>query len=220
MKLLLLDSPEILELVAHWLAQKENHQWLDFGNGRQIVTPALLRIMAQRPTHFMRAYTSNRDDIPIGICGLSSVDLNFRTATLWGAQGDKLFRNRGLGTLAAAKVLTLAFRDLGLHTINTWVVEGNPSIRLVQRLNFRFIGRQRQCHFIDGKAYDRLLFDLLASEHEHVGSDRRPRRQKSNQEAVRENHDGDRGPGADKAPAPLRASATAETGAGRESQSG
>ena len=176
MKLLPLDTPEILELAAGWLAQKENHQWLDFGNGRQIITPALLRIMAQRPAHFMRAYTSDRDDTPIGICCLNSVDRNFKSATLWGAQGDKLFRHRGLGTLAASKVLTLAFTDLGLHTINTWVVEGNPSIRLIQRLNFRFIGRQRQCHFMDGKAHDRLLFDLLASEHENIEESRHSRK--------------------------------------------
>ena len=185
MKLLPLDNPQILQLVAGWLALKENHQWLDFGNGRQVVTPTLLKIMAQRPTHFMRAYTSDREEIPIGICGLNSVDLNFKSATLWGAQGDKVFRNRGLGTLAAAKVLTLGFRDLGLETVNTWVVDGNPSLRLIQRLNFRPIGRQRQCHFIDGQAYDRLLFDLLASEHESSEGDRFPRGPRPQKASIR-----------------------------------
>ena len=222
MKLLPLDTPEIIELVAYWLAQKENYQWLDFGNGKQIVTPALLRIMAQRQTHFMRAYTSDRDDTPVGICCLNTVDRHFKSATLWGAAGDKSFRNRGLGTLAASKVLTLAFRDLGLHSINTWVVETNPSLRLIERLNFRFIGRLRQCHFMDGHAYDRLLFDLLASEHVDIESDRRPRSQRSLQETVRGNHEEDRGTGSESGngPAPLKARATVETGAGRVDQSG
>ena len=31
MKLLPLDSPERIHLVASWLTQKENYQWLDFG---------------------------------------------------------------------------------------------------------------------------------------------------------------------------------------------
>ncbi|HKQ26594.1 MAG TPA: GNAT family protein [Burkholderiales bacterium] len=222
MKLLPLDNPEIVELVAHWLGEKENHQWLDFGNGRQIVTPALLKIMVQRPTHFMRAYTSNVDDVPIGICCLNSVDRNFRSATLWGAQGDKSFRHRGLGTLAAAKVLTLAFRDLGLHTINTWVVEGNPSIRLIQRLNFRFVGRQRQCHFIDGQAHDRLLFDLLASEHSDIEGERRPRSQRLLEETVRGNHEEHRGSGpqVQNRLTLRREMVTAEAGAVREVQSG
>src|SRR6266852_8903908 len=117
MNLLPLATPKILELVSGWLAQKQNYQWLDFGNGRQIVTPALLKIMAQRETHFLRAFTSDRADIPIGIVGLNGVDRTFKTAMFWGAVGEKSFRNRGYSTVASAKFLTLAFRDLGLHAI-------------------------------------------------------------------------------------------------------
>jgi RimJ/RimL family protein N-acetyltransferase len=52
--------------------------------------------------------------------------------------------------------------------IQTWVAEGNPSLRLVERLGFRFVGRQRRCHYIDGRPHDRLLYDLLASEHREL----------------------------------------------------
>jgi RimJ/RimL family protein N-acetyltransferase len=168
MKLLRLDTPEIVELAAGWLAQKENHQWLDFGGGKRIITPPVLRVMAQRDTHFMRVWTSDRDDTPIGIVGLNNVDRNSRTATFWGVAGDKSFRNRGTGTRAAAMFLSLAFRELGLHSINTWVVENNPSLRIGERLHYHYIGKQRQCHWIDGHLYDRLLFDLLASEHREL----------------------------------------------------
>jgi len=163
-KLLPLDTPDLIELVASWLARKENYQWLDFGGGRQVVTPALLKVMTQRESHCLRAYT-DEDDTPIGIAGLNSVDRTFKTATLWGATGEKSFRSRGYATFAGSMILTLAFRDLGLRAINTWVVENNPSLRLVQRLGFRPIGRQRQCHYIDDRVYDRLFFDLLATEH-------------------------------------------------------
>ena len=183
MKLLPLDRPELFELVAGWLARKENHQWLDFGNGRQIITPALLKIMAQRETHFLRAYTSDRDEIPIGIVGLNGVDRTFKTATFWGASGDKSFRNRGYSTIASSKLMTLAFGDLGLHAVNTWAVEHNPSLRTIERLGFRFVGRQRQCHYIDGRPYDRLMFDLLASEHRELEDDRRHLAERSHREA-------------------------------------
>jgi RimJ/RimL family protein N-acetyltransferase len=188
MKLLPLDAPGILELAASWLARSENYQWLDFGNGGQGqgVTPALLKVMSQRDTHFLRAYTSDRDDTPIGICGLNHVDRTVRSATLWGASGDKSFRNLGFGTLAGSKFLTLAFRDLGLHSINTWVVEHNPSLRIIKRLGFRFVGRQRQCHAIDGRKYDRLLFDLLASEHRALDEARWRWNDRSQREAVNE----------------------------------
>jgi RimJ/RimL family protein N-acetyltransferase len=160
------------ELAAGWLQRKENHQWLDFGNGRQRITSTLLRIMAQRDSHFMRLYFMPGEDTPIGIAALNNIDRNMRTATFWGVAGDKSFRYRGWGQVVASRFLTLAFQELGLHSVNTWIVEHNPSVRGAARLGFRYVGRQRQCHFIDGKAYDRLLFDLLASEHrelDHLG---------------------------------------------------
>ena len=173
MKLLPLDKPELFELAAGWLARKENHQWLDFGNGRPIFTPALLKIMAQRDTNFLRVYTSDQD-VPVGIIGLNSVDRIFKTATFWGASGDKSFRSRGYSTLAGMKFLALGFRELGLHAINTWAVDRNPSIRIIERLGFRLIGRQRQCHYIGGELRDRLMFDLLASEHRELAAASRP----------------------------------------------
>jgi ribosomal-protein-alanine N-acetyltransferase len=172
MKLLPLEAPGVLDLAAGWLARKENYQWLDFGNGSRPVTPALLKIMVQRDTHLVRVYTSDTDDAPIGIVGLNSINRAVGVATFWGASGDKSFRSRGFGTLAGARFLTLGFRDLGLHSINTWVVEHNPSLKIIERLGFRFVGRLRQCHQIDGRPYDRLLFDLLASEHHEPGAQR------------------------------------------------
>lgn len=165
MKLLPLDNPDACRLVAGWMVQKENYQWLDFGNGRQILTPEWLRIAAQRPTEVLRLYTGADDARPLGIVGLTEVDRTFRTARIWVAAGDKSFTARGFATRAAARMLTLGFRELGLHVINTWIVDGNPSLRIAQRLNFRLIGRQRQCHLIDGEPRDRLWLDVLASEH-------------------------------------------------------
>jgi RimJ/RimL family protein N-acetyltransferase len=85
-----------------------------------------------------------------------------------GVIGEKSFRSRGYATFAGSRFLTLAFRDFGLHTVNTWVADHNPSLRLMERLNFRFIAGQRQCHCIDGRLYDRLLFDLVAVEHKEL----------------------------------------------------
>ena len=182
MRLLPLDTAGVLELAASWLERKENYQWLDFGNGRQVVTPALLKIMAQRGTHFMRAYTGDRDDAPLGIVALNNVDRVAATATLWAVAGDKTFSNRGYVSLATSRFLTLVFRELGLRAVNTWIVDGNPSLRSLQRLNFRFVGRLRQCHPMDGGPRDRLLFDLLATEHDEL-DDERWRRVESHREA-------------------------------------
>ncbi len=146
-----LDSSELILTVAGWLAQKENYQWLQFGDGRQILTPVLLKIMSQRDAHVLRVYVE--------------VNRNFKTARLWVVAGEKNCCGRGYATQAVSKMLTLAFQELGLHAVTTWIVEHNPSVRVAENVRFNFIGRLRQCHWIDGRAYDRLWFDLLASEH-------------------------------------------------------
>ena len=101
-----------------------------------------------------------------------------------GGGREKSFSNRGYVSLASSKLLTLAFRDLGLHVVDTWIVDRNPSVRSLERLNFRFIGRRRQCHIIDGRPYDRLLFDLLASEHRELDEERWHRIERPRKEAV------------------------------------
>src|SRR5262249_33401947 len=130
------------------------------------------KIMTQRPSHFIRAYAPPGHELPLGIVGLNGVDRVAATGTLWAVAGEKSFADRGYVSFATSKFLTLAFRELGLHSVNTWIVQCNPSLRSLERLNFRFIGRQRQCHPIDGRLHDRLLFDLLASEHHELDGER------------------------------------------------
>jgi len=62
---------------------------------------------------------------------------------------------------------------LGLCAINAWTVETNAAAqRGLERLGFRYVGRLRKCHYIDGRALDRLLYDLLANEYrERAGDD-------------------------------------------------
>jgi RimJ/RimL family protein N-acetyltransferase len=66
-------------------------------------------------------------------------------------------------------MLTVGFEQIGLESISTWTVETNfAAQKLIARLPFRFIGRLRRCHWINGRAYDRLLFDMLAPEHREI----------------------------------------------------
>ena len=162
------DSPDEMRLVAWWLGQKENYQWLDFGGGRQTVSPEWLKMAMQRGTYAIRLFTPDQDDRPIGVTALGDINPQFRTANYWVILGDKAYAQRGYASRATSAMLTIGFRDFGLLAINTWIVDGNPSIGVVRRVKFRPVGRQRQCHQIDGRTYDRLWFDLLAVEHEEI----------------------------------------------------
>lgn len=166
MKLQPIDSPELITLIAGWLSQKENFQWLDFGGNHQPPTPALVKIMTMRDTNVLRVFTADDDATPIGIVGLSDIDRHNRTAMVWAVVGDKSYARRGVTTRAVSQLLTLGFRELDLGAIGSWTVENNlPGLEITKRLNFKFVGRQRRCHYIDGRTYDRLWFDILADEH-------------------------------------------------------
>ena len=167
MKLLPLNSPELIELVAGWLGKPDNYKWLDFGNGVQMVNPITLKIMTQRDIHVFRAYTADHGDVPAGVVGLTNVDRHVKTASVWAVLGNK--RYGGCTKEAVSRMLTFGFTELGLRVVNAWTVETNiPAQRVLEALHFKYIGRQRQCHYIDGQPYDRLLFDLLATEHQDV----------------------------------------------------
>lgn len=169
MKLAPLDEAT-LPAVAEWLGRDDVYRWLDFGLGLQRVTLPALKVMARRDAHCLWIHTPEGVDCPpIGIVGLSNISRPFRTATVWAVLGERAYGGRGHTYRATARLLTHAFRTLGLASVNAWAVEANvASQRILRRLGFRLIGRQRQCHLIDGRLCDRLLFDLLASEHRDI----------------------------------------------------
>ena len=157
----------LLALAATWLGEPSNHCWLDFGQGRQALPAAALTLMARRPTNVLRVFTSAADTTPIGLVGLSDLSTAFRTANLWYVLGDKTYGGRGLTTRAVAQLLTAAFTTHGLRSVTAWAVDVNrASIAVLERNRFTLIGRQRQCHVVNGRHHDRLLYDLLAEEHE------------------------------------------------------
>lgn len=169
MQLLPLNTPQLINAAAGWLGEPQNYRWLDFGNGVQQVSAAALMIMAQKDTHVLRAFTADDDRTPIGVVGLSNVNRNSGIANTWIALGDRRFSAKGYPTRAVSKLLAYAFRELNLNAVQAWCVECNhASARIIRRLNFQPIGRQRRCHRIDDRTYDRLWFDLLPSEFEEI----------------------------------------------------
>lgn len=155
-----------INLVSEWLSRSENYQWLDFGNGIQMLSPPLLKLMSQSEKHCLRLYALSEEQCPVGLVGLSNIDKHFKTALLWYVLGDKKVADRGHTTVAVSRLLGIGFNELGLRSISAWAVEGNyPSIRVLEKNGFRYIGKQRTCHLIEEIPRDRLLFDLVSEEY-------------------------------------------------------
>src|SRR2546425_10672289 len=92
MKLLSLDSPELITLAGGWLSAPENAKWLAFGNGVPRVTPVMLKIMTQRGIHWLRVYTAGGGGAPAGVAGLSNICRDFQTGSVWGGLGGTQYR--------------------------------------------------------------------------------------------------------------------------------
>jgi RimJ/RimL family protein N-acetyltransferase len=153
------------ERVAGWLNDERNSPWLDFGAGRRSVEAVGLKVMCQRDLHCLRVFTPDDDDSPVGLAALSNVDREFGTAEVWAVLGEKEYGALDLTGQAVAQLLEHGFSTMDLQAIFAWTVEVNRgSLRLLTRLGFTPAGRRRRCHAINGKLYDRLLFDLLAEE--------------------------------------------------------
>lgn len=173
MRLLPLDDPSnrgrLVDTVAGWLAEPGNYRWLDFGNGPRPLSAASLMIMAQKRGHVLRAFTADDGQTPIGVVGLSGVDRDAGVANVWIALGERRFAGRGYPARAVSKIVALGFNELNLNAVQAWCVECNhASARILRRLNFQPVGRQRRCHLMDGGIHDRLLFDLLPSEFKEI----------------------------------------------------
>jgi RimJ/RimL family protein N-acetyltransferase len=155
--------------VAGWLADVATARWLDFGDGTQTLTLPALALMAKRPAHLLRMFTPDGADEPVGLVAFSDIARTVGTARLWYVLGAREHAGRGLTTRAVSRLLGVGFAELGLVAVNAWVVDGNgASVRVLERNGFRLIGRQRRCHAMDGRRWDRLLYDLIAEEHGHA----------------------------------------------------
>jgi RimJ/RimL family protein N-acetyltransferase len=162
-----IHTAEDVSLVSGWLSCEENYKWLDFGDGVHGLSEPLLRIMIQKGTHFLRLYSASQGGTAIGLVAFSNLHQTFKTATLWYVLGDKSHGGLGETRAAVSRLLQFGFQDLRLRAINAWAIEENrPSIRILERNGFRNAGRLRECHSLNGRFVDRLLFDLLCSEYE------------------------------------------------------
>ena len=102
---------------------------------------------------------------PIGHTDLFHVDYRNRTAE-WGILiGEADARGKGYGTETARLMLDYAFTALGLHSVLLTTDEYNlAGRRAYEKAGFREFGRRRQCTWMNGRYWDLVYMDCLATE--------------------------------------------------------
>jgi RimJ/RimL family protein N-acetyltransferase len=102
---------------------------------------------------------------PIGVTSLSEIDFRRGTASYRIMIGEAGDRGKGYGTEVTRLMLEHAFSVLGLHNIMLKVFGFNVAgQRAYLKAGFRVIGNRRECVPRDGKLWDEVFMECLATE--------------------------------------------------------
>jgi RimJ/RimL family protein N-acetyltransferase len=121
---------------------------------------------------------SGHDGRASGCIGLHGITWTFRAWRIDRAElgywlGAPLWA-RGLMTEAATAATTWAFETLGLHKITIGCIEGNrASQKIIEKLGYRFLAKHEDDVWRDGRWWNHLRYELLASEWNDVARTRR-----------------------------------------------
>nr|WP_218844653.1 GNAT family protein [Microbacterium pseudoresistens] len=98
----------------------------------------------------------------LNVWGVMRGSLGSATIGYWVSER---YAGRGITPAAVAMVTDLCFSELGLHRIEICIrPENTASLRVVQKLGFRYEGLRRQYIHIDGDWRDHLCFALVQSD--------------------------------------------------------
>jgi diamine N-acetyltransferase len=151
-------------------------RWInDFGTTRNLGLPPRPMTLEEETTWYERAAI---DDARVGFtiyeratgraignCGLHEVDLPNRRTLVGIMIGEPEARGRGYGTEAMRLLLDFAFTALGLHSVMLMVFEYNGAgLRCYQKVGFREVGRRRESRWYNGRFWDEIYMDILATE--------------------------------------------------------
>ena len=102
----------------------------------------------------------------IGRCGLHNWNKEHRRAEIGYIMEDESARGKGLMTEAIKSIIDYGFNNMNLNRIEALVGIGNsPSIRLMERFNFKKEGVLRKHYFSSNKFENSVIFSKLLSEY-------------------------------------------------------
>lgn len=158
------ESTEVATVYS-WLSDPQNNQWLELDMAN-IGSPSQLKTLLNSDAHYVRLFKATPEGDALGLVGLSNINRTLGTAMPWCVLNSDSHAGKFYMIRALSKLLQIAFDEMGLRSLHAWTVENNaPSVRLLRYAGFRYIGRQRRCHMINGRVLDRLWFDLLDFEY-------------------------------------------------------
>ncbi|MFA7147749.1 MAG: GNAT family protein [Syntrophomonadaceae bacterium] len=154
------------EIYARWLNEAETSIFLAVFP--QIITPQSSRDYFAQATargDHLFGITLRKNDTLIGSSGLLNIDFINRKAEIGLYIGAQDCLNQGYGSESVMLLLDYGFQVLNLNSIHLIPFSFNPrAIRCYEKCGFKIAGRLRETCIINGKKYDQIYMDILASE--------------------------------------------------------
>lgn len=164
-------NTEHLPHIADWyqdldeLALIESHLPLPV-NEQSLQTLWQQDLQQQAPRTSYLYCICDSDGDPVGFTGLQDLNLTYGNGVLF-VYIDRNHRRLGLALRAFALLLDMAYRQLRLHRVTTYVQsENHPSLKLINRIGFQHEGRLRESCFFNGRYRNVDVVGLLAPEWE------------------------------------------------------
>jgi len=98
----------------------------------------------------------NNEMLPIGVCGLTDVDLVNRHAEFSLYIGKK-FQGHGCAKAALKELFDFGFKSLNMHMIWGETFDGNPAMHLFKKMGMEVSGKRPQFYYKEGKYIDAHL---------------------------------------------------------------
>ena len=151
------------QLVADWLSKPEINQWLTSEWRDRTVTSALVAMAVRSKRN--RLYLARHDGRPCGLTAIAELDTADSTAMVWYLLGDQTLSGRGIISEALRLMILNSFSEFRLEGLYAWAMANNSaSIRVLQKVGFREVGRMRRAAHSRHGQVDRIYFDLVANE--------------------------------------------------------
>lgn len=142
-----------------------------FGHSRILTTDGnKVRSRLEEPSFTLRDYVPlairrRSDDRTIGDCGLEGIDFVHQSAESYSWFFDPSARGQGLGFEAKHLLLSYAFDTLGLHSVQSYVLEENlRSAAALRKQGYTEAGRLFWKQLGAGGFQNQIVFDILADE--------------------------------------------------------
>ena len=118
------------------------------------------------PDNIMFGVESKNEKL-IGVCGLVWINWKNRNAEVSIYIGEEEWQKKGVATDSLKTLVKYGFETLNLHRIYAVIFEFNEhSIKLFEKCGFKFEGKQREAHYVDGKYWNELIYGMLREEYD------------------------------------------------------